>query len=129
MGPLFQFLGHGEPEAPIYSSLPGVISTESLQSLPEVTEELGWSVVDVDAFVEPSTASGRLSVVTGGFDNETLANLPEVTEGVVTAGDGDDTETQTGSSTAARRLVGRCGWRSPTAASPCPWLPLAFRSG
>lgn len=104
MGPLFSFLGHGEPEAPIYVPLPGVFAPESFESLPAVTEELGWSVVDVGAFVEMNSVPGRFSVVTGGFDDKTLAQLPEVADGVVTAGDGEDLQDQRGSTTLARPL-------------------------
>lgn len=104
MGPLFSFLGHRGPEAPIYVPLPGVFPPRSFQSLPALREELGWSVVDVDAFVEMNAVPGRFSVLAGGFDDQTLAHLPEVADGVVTAGGGEDLEDQTGSATPARRL-------------------------
>ncbi|MGI8947964.1 MAG: hypothetical protein ACR2FV_08340, partial [Ornithinimicrobium sp.] len=104
MGPLFSFLGHRGPEAPIYVPLPGVFPPRSFQSLPALREELGWSVVDVDAFVEMNAVPGRFSVRAGGFDDQTQAHLPEVADGVVTAGGGEDLEDQTGSATPARRL-------------------------
>lgn len=104
MGPLFHFLGHGEPEAPIYVPLPDVLSPGPIDSLSAVDDELGWSVVDVDAFVSMNTPGANFSVVVGEFDEQTLGHLPEVADGVVTAGHGADNEPQSGASTVARRL-------------------------
>lgn len=57
------------------------------QGLPaEKVKEVGWSVVDVDSFV----GTTHFLVASGDFDDNTLADLPEVDDGIVT--DIDDQE-------------------------------------
>ena len=51
------------------------------QGLPsEKVKEVGWSVVDVDSFV----GTNHFLVASGDFDDNTLDDLPEVDDGIVT---------------------------------------------
>ncbi|KQZ66804.1 hypothetical protein [Nocardioides sp. Root151] len=71
----------------------------------EFAELLGWSVLDVDSFVELSVPPGRFAVVTGDFDDDTLSSdLTEVGDGVVTDVEGEDFENHLDAVNAANRL-------------------------
>ncbi|NLG23308.1 MAG: hypothetical protein GX555_17955 [Actinomycetales bacterium] len=56
----------------------------------EFHDALGWSLVTTDSFVELSTPPHTFAVVAGDFDESVLADLPEVGDGVVTFGEGED---------------------------------------
>jgi hypothetical protein len=66
--------------------------------LPRDVEELdavlGWSVLDAAWFVEHNAPPTRFSIVTGAFDDDTLAeDLIPTGDDVVSTGEGDDLET------------------------------------
>lgn len=93
------------PVAPIFVPLADVFQPNSLAMVDEIQAELGWSIVDADAFVEVTEPPHRFSVITGAFDSNPLnPELPEVAPAVVTAGEGDDLATLLDARTAARPL-------------------------
>lgn len=69
----------------------------------EFEAELGWTVADVDAFVELSAPPARFFVGAGdlGVDGE---DLVELGDGILTAGEGEDLATDLAGGTAARPL-------------------------
>jgi hypothetical protein len=83
-----------DPEfAPLFIPLGEVFNYRQLREISEYDEALGWSLVDVDAYVEYSTPPRTFAVVTGDFDDATLSpELVEVSDGIVSYGDGDDGE-------------------------------------
>lgn len=69
------------------------------------SDELGWSVLDAASFAERQTVPHLFTVVSGDFGSETFpAELPEVADGVVTAGEGEDLEQNLQDRTGARPL-------------------------
>jgi hypothetical protein len=57
---------------------------------PEFAEEVGWSIVDVDRFVERQTPPGVVAVLEGSFDEDQLNEaLGEPQDGTWTVGDGE----------------------------------------
>ena len=83
--------GSGE-RVPLFVPTPQVTIPRPQTAYEEFAEVAGWSLVDVDSFVEYSTPPRSLTVLAGEFDGSTLAHLPEVTDGVHTVGEGADTE-------------------------------------
>jgi hypothetical protein len=83
-----------DPEfAPLFVPLGHVFNHQQLSDVAEYDEAVGWSVVDVDAFVEYSTPPNMFAVVSGDFDDATLnPGLVEVSDEVVSYGEGDDGE-------------------------------------
>jgi hypothetical protein len=78
----------------------------SLSRIAEIDAELGWSVLDVDAFVEANHLPDRMMVATGealGPDLMADADVVELADGVYTAGEGQDHQTDLAEATAARR--------------------------
>lgn len=69
---------------------PPQVGRNSLGSKHTEFEELaGWTTLDVDSYVEVR-APHDVTVLTGAFDDDTLADLPEVEPGVRTIGEGPD---------------------------------------
>lgn len=64
-----------------------------VQGMGEFHDELGWSLVDADSFVEYSLPPARFSVVSGPYDDETLSDdLIELDGGILTNNEGEDGE-------------------------------------
>jgi hypothetical protein len=98
--------GVADPEfAPLFLPLGEVFNYPQLREIAEFDEALGWSLVDVDAYVEYSTLPRTFAVVTGDFDDATLSpELVELSDGIVSYGDGDDGEVNPEASNAVDRL-------------------------
>lgn len=76
-----------------------------LREVEEYDAELGWSVLDVDVFVEQAAAPNTFLMAAGDLDEESLAdNLTEVGDDIVSAGDGEDMSTDLEGRTVARPL-------------------------
>ncbi|MCK0110870.1 hypothetical protein MWU75_01765 [Ornithinimicrobium sp. F0845] len=94
----------GEP-APVFVPVAEVFNLQQLHQHQEFQESLGWSLVDVDSFAELVLPPERFAVVAGDFDESTLAaDLPEVAEGVVTFGEGEDLSTDLENASVVSRL-------------------------
>lgn len=68
----------------------------------EIRDEIGWSLLEVDAFVELTAPPETFLVVAG--DVSINSELPEVSDGVVTAGAGEDLSRDLAELTPARPL-------------------------
>lgn len=91
--------------APVFVPLAQVFNPQSIRMHDEFADELGWSLVDAQAFVERLSPPQSLAVIAGDFDDSTLSeDLPEVADGVVTAGEGEDLESNLTELTNARPL-------------------------
>ncbi|WP_134324178.1 hypothetical protein [Cumulibacter soli] len=93
--------------APVFVPVAQGFQVDYLMSPMEPTfpEEVGWSVLDAATFAERQTLPQLLTVVTGDFDSSTFPeSLPEVADGVVTAGEGDDHAQDIANPTMARPL-------------------------
>lgn len=86
----------------LFVPLTDTLGFSRLQQLEEFHGELGWSLANVDAFVEVDATPRRVLVVEG--DVELAANLVEHEGGVVSAGEGDDLWVDLETRTAARPL-------------------------
>lgn len=105
MGPLTGISSQGNPVAPVFVPLPETFSPGRLAQTDEFVDELGWSVLDVDAFVEWSAPPRRFAVVTGAFDAPGIeSRLTETAPGVFTAGNGEDLSQDFDDTTVARPL-------------------------
>lgn len=93
-----------EDELVVFVPIAPELGRDAVNRIQEFHDELGWSMSDVDWFVAAGEAPSRFAVVGGGFGDEALAGLPEVTDGIVTAGEGDDQATDPDTRTAARPL-------------------------
>lgn len=87
LGPLTG--GPSDDPVPVMVPGPEALSQSSSQ-YEDVHELAGWTLLDVDSFVEFSTHPHVFTVVTGDFADDTLDHLPEVAEGVRTVGEGED---------------------------------------
>lgn len=93
--------------APVFVPLAQGFQVDYLMAPMEPTfpEEVGWSVLDAATFAERQTLPQLLTVVTGDFDSTTFPqSLPEVADGVVTAGEGNDHAQDIAHPTMARPL-------------------------
>lgn len=70
----------------------------------EVADDLGWSLADVDAYAEVSAPPQSFTAVVGDVGDDTLASLPQVVDGVATAGEGEDLSIDPEAQTIARPL-------------------------
>lgn len=75
--------------APIPLFLPE-LTVRSTLNLAEFDDLAGWSLVDVASYADIPEAPGRFTVIAGDVDDDTLAHLPEVGDGVRTVGEGED---------------------------------------
>ncbi|MBA2416628.1 MAG: hypothetical protein H0V64_12230 [Geodermatophilaceae bacterium] len=89
--PLTGVEAEDQPVAPVFVPLAEVFNRQQIARIEEFDEELGWSLVDVDAFVEQSTPPKRFAVLSGEFDDDMLSpDLTQVSDDVASAGDGED---------------------------------------
>lgn len=91
----------GKP-SPVFVPWASALHIDRAAQFDEIRTELGWSVLEVDAFVELTAPPSNLLVVAG--DVTVNSELPEVTEGVVTAGAGDELSIDLEDRTPARPL-------------------------
>lgn len=88
---------------PVFVPVASLLNIQRIRDHQEFADELGWSVLDVDAFVEQSSPPETFTVVTGDIDDSSLSpDLPEIADGVVTAGEGEDFHSDLGDITVAR---------------------------
>lgn len=90
--------------APVFVPMAEELGFSRVQITDEFHDELGWSLVNVDWFVAAGQPPTRFAVAGGEFGDEALDGLPEVADGVVTAGEGDDYYVDLENRTAARIL-------------------------
>jgi len=84
----------GEDAVPVFVPFAEVFGVPRLAAGMGSAREIGWSIVDAEAFVEVSAPPARFSVIAGAFDEfEFPSALDEVADDVVSAGEGDDYET------------------------------------
>lgn len=82
---------------PIHAPTPTVTHPTWVYGVQEFHDAAGWSVLDVDAFVEVQVdATTSLAVLFGDFDDANLERLPEVADGVRSVGEGVDGEADPG---------------------------------
>lgn len=96
------FAEGGEP-SPVALVPPEVVHAELADELMAFDDDVGWTLLDVDRFVERTTAPGVVSVLQGGFDDEDMneaLGLP--VEGVWLAGAAEDHAEDPNAATAAR---------------------------
>lgn len=91
---------------PVFVPPVEVLGAERLASVEELEDELGWSVLDVDAVAEVVAPPFRFGVVTGAVGEDTFAAAGREPDedGVVTVGEGEDLETDPAGATSARPL-------------------------
>lgn len=82
---------------------PETVQLVRLRSVEEFAAELGWSLADVDAFIELHHPPARFFVAAGDLTTDG-DGVSELGDGVVTAGEGDDLESALDAATAARPL-------------------------
>lgn len=72
----------------------GDLSTAGLRfgDLAGFEDELGWSILDLDSFVEVTLPPTTFAVLDGDFGDDPLDRLDELGDGVFTYGSGDDLE-------------------------------------
>lgn len=129
--PLMGVPGPDDPPPPVYVYGAESLGMGNLTQVDEFDAELGWSVVDVDRYVEFAAPPRRFAVMEGDFGAELdAAGLETGPGGIVTAGDGPELAVDTEQITAARPLGaplymalrdGRLA-TSTTAAPLTPWL-------
>jgi len=93
LSPLLGNTGRANPEpGPVFVPIAELFNIQQLNNHAEFEEALGWSLVDVDSFTEMTLLPRQqLTVISGDFDDDAvLAGLPEVADGVVTYGEGED---------------------------------------
>lgn len=83
-------LAEGEQWTPVFVPPPTITHEAGVQQITEFDELAGWSVLDIDSYVEYGTPPHTFSVLAGEFDETTLEHLPEVSDGVRTVGEGED---------------------------------------
>jgi hypothetical protein len=102
-----QLTGGPSANPAVFVPVAEALGVRNLAAVGEFDAELGWSIVDVDAFVEASAPPSSLLVVTGdaiGPDALADAQVSELGDGLFTAGEGEDHETDLSGATAARPL-------------------------
>lgn len=95
------------PREPVLVVPPDVAGVERSAGLDAFAEELGWSILDVDRFVERRTPLDVVTVLEGSFDEGRFDQaMGEPSEGMWVAGDPDaeDFEQDLDGATAARPL-------------------------
>lgn len=102
LGPLTG--GPGAEEALVFVPIASLFNAPRLLQHEEFADELGFSVLDAEAFVEQSTPPATFAVVAGDLDGALRDDLPEVADGVVTAGEGEDLAADVANQTVARPL-------------------------
>lgn len=71
----------------------------------EFEEEVGYSILDIEAFVELSNPPDAFAVVTGDLDGDSLSGgLDDLGDGVVSHGTGEDFETDLENASAVSRI-------------------------
>lgn len=82
----------GEPDwLPTPILAPSIVVNFASHPLDETRAAVGWTIADITAVAEIPTPPYQFTLVAGDFDDSTLpATLPEVADGVVTLGEGDD---------------------------------------
>ncbi len=90
--------------SPVFVPMAEELGFSRAQVTDEFHDELGWSLVNVDWFVAAGQPPTRFAVARGQFGDSALDGLPEVADGVVTAGEGDDYYMDLEARTAARIL-------------------------
>lgn len=93
-----------DPKAPVF--VPLAESFNTLAASPdEFADVAGWSLIDVDSFVEYSVQPETFAVVVGDFDDDTLSSdLVEIGDGVVSDREGEDNEVDPAQSGPLNRL-------------------------
>lgn len=91
IGPLTGYAPGGQEVMPVFVPFPNALNLQAAPRLDDFPELLGWSVLDIDTFVEQSLHPRTFTVLTGDFDDSTLpAELVDIGNGVVSLGEGDD---------------------------------------
>jgi hypothetical protein len=91
----------------VFVPLPDLLRATPMGNLAEFHEELGWSVLGVDAFVDASKAPNEMLVAVGsGLDPDAVpaAQVVDLGNGVFSAGEGDDHQIDPVNRTLARPL-------------------------
>ncbi|MBZ2199411.1 hypothetical protein [Occultella gossypii] len=92
-----------EADSPAFVPLPEILAQTS--PVEESADSFGWSILDVDAFAGGDAApTDHFATLVGDFDDETLADLPVVEDGIVTVGEGEDFATDLDAATEANPL-------------------------
>jgi len=96
----------GEPGPKLFIALARGLGADQVDDIDEFEAEVGWSLADVDAFVEQSAPPRQLSVVAGRFHDAAPEgdDVEDLSEGIVTAGEGEDLDQVGDAPTAARPL-------------------------
>lgn len=103
--PLMGVIGPDDSLPPVYLYGAESLGMANLGRVDEFDAELGWSVVDVDRYVEFAAPPRRFAVMEGDFGSELDApGLDPDPAGIITVGEGDELEFDPDQITAARPL-------------------------
>jgi hypothetical protein len=95
----------GNPPAPLFVPVADVFNLQYLSRIADFDAEVGWSLVDADAYVEATSLPERFAVIAGDFDESPLADdLTDLGDGVYSAGDGEDFSSDPSMISAARPI-------------------------
>lgn len=86
---------------PVPLHLPG-LTINSTRDLAAFDDLAGWSLVDVASYADIPETPGPFTYIAGDVDDDTLAHLPEVGDGVRTVGEGEDGDTDLSGSNAVQ---------------------------
>lgn len=98
-------LPRGEEPAIVSGLLPEAANRQYLQQIDEFRDEVGWSVLDVDHYVEVYLAPDRFTVMSGEFDRKALDRaLGDPDGGIWSIGGDEDYKVSIADRSAARPL-------------------------
>lgn len=83
----------GMPSRDGYAPVPLLLpepTTNSMHKMAEFDDIAGWSLVDVASYADIPEVPAPFTYIAGDVDEDTLAHLPEVGDGVRTVGEGQD---------------------------------------
>lgn len=91
---------------PVFLPPVDVLGSQGIAQVEEIEDEVGWSVLDVDAVAEATLPPQRFGVVTGDVGEDTFADagLEPDEDGVVSVGEGEDGEVDPDHTSPARPL-------------------------
>lgn len=78
------------------------LTVNSTRDLAAFDDLAGWSLVDVASYADIPETPGPFTYIAGDVDDDTLAHLPEVGDGVRTVGEGEDGNTDLSGSNAVQ---------------------------
>lgn len=85
------FRGDGDDVAIVAAVLPQAANPQQLYDVDDFRDEAGWSIAEVDSYIEVNLPPDRFTVLEGEFDTDALDDaLGDADDGIWSLGDGDD---------------------------------------